>query len=64
MAGCEGKRKWPEGPKCDGDVRAVLVGSMTVRLMGRSVETVWLCRAHAAYAEERGLAVIELDDVA
>jgi hypothetical protein len=64
MAGCEGKTKWPEGPKCEGSVRSILVATVTVRLMGRSVEAVWLCQAHAAYAEERGLAVVGVDDVA
>lgn len=64
MAGCDGNRIWPNGPKCEGRVQTVLVSANTGRMMSREVESVSLCRAHIVYAEERGQLVIDFESVA
>jgi hypothetical protein len=61
MDPCQGVEWWPDGPPCAGDVRAVLV-SRTLRLMGRSLERVWVCRAHATHAEAHGFAVLAVEE--
>jgi hypothetical protein len=61
MDPCQGVEWWPDGPPCAGDVRAVLM-SRTVRLMGRTLERVRVCRAHAAHAETHGFAVLAVEE--
>ena len=61
MDRCQGVEWWPDGPPCAGDVRAVLV-SRTMRLMGRSLERVRVCRAHATHAEAHGFAVLAVEE--
>lgn len=64
MSGCEGKAKWPDGPRCEGRVQTVLVTTKTARMMSREVESVSLCQAHAAYADKRGQLVVDFSNVA
>ena len=61
MDPCQGVEWWPDGPPCAGDIRAVLV-SRTIRLMGRTLERVRLCRAHATHAETHGFAVLAVEE--
>ncbi len=64
MTACEGKRIWPNGPKCEGKVQTVLVSTNTGRMMSREVERMPLCQAHIAYADQRGQLVIDFSNVA
>jgi len=61
MDTCQGVAWWPDGPSCAGDVRAVLV-SRTMRLMGRTLERVRVCRAHAVHAEAHGFTVLAVEE--
>ena len=64
MIGCDGKRIWSNGPTCEGKVQPVLVSTNVGRMMSREVESVPLCQAHIAYADRRGLLVIDYSNVA
>jgi hypothetical protein len=61
MDPCQGVEWWPDGPPCAGNVRAVLV-SRSMRLMGRTLERVRVCRAHATHAETHGFAVLAVEE--
>jgi hypothetical protein len=63
MTRCDGKRIWPNGPKCQGEVQTVLVDTTTGRMMSREVESVPLCQAHIAYADQHGQLVIDFSNV-
>ncbi len=64
MTACEGKRLWPNGPECEGKVQIALVSTCLGRAMSREVESLPLCQAHIAHADQRGELVIDFSNVA